>query len=335
MARRARLWGWLWMTAWLVSSAATATAQQKKDDEFSLDEEGDTQADAIAKQPQEGVASGEESDQEAELLSDEQALEEERNPQEQFRKSTDPYEDPEKNYFFAGVNWRYLRMPPWLLELGLESAPGIGSAGSFFGEFGWRNDGFQIGADVGWMKYHMKGPFQLSGDPPQDTEWMEGPFNLFVVTATFTWSTSFTDWMSLDYGVEAGFLLLFGELTRSEAYKGSDGEWHPCPSWVGSSLLPNATDAGQIGYCSPPLTEDGSAPSRDFLTNEEGEDGEHYGVKANRGLFNQGVPNALPVIGPRISLRFKPIAQLVLRVDVPLPVFPFGFTGGLAALFGF
>ena len=40
-------------------------------------------------------------------------------------------------------------------------------------------------------------------------------------------------------------------------------------------------------------------------------------------------------VGPRISLRFKPIKQLVLRVDVPLPVFPFGFMGGLAAQFGF
>lgn len=342
MARSARLWSWLLMTGWLLAIAGGASAQAQGD-EFSLDEEGDTQADAIAKKPSEGVADGDEAEQEKELLSDEQALEEERNPQEQFRKSTDPYEDPEKNYFFAGVNWRYLRMPSWILEWGLESAPAIGSAGSFFGEFGWRNDGFQIGADVGWMKYHMKGPFQLAGDPPADTEWMDGPFNLFVVTASFTWSTSFTDWMSLDYGIEAGFLLLFGELTRTEAYRQSgNGEWKPCPGWVDATDPNNSgqnpgqvaiSDPGQVGYCNQPLPPEGGGPIP--ATNEQDEDGEHYGVKANRGLFNSGVPNALPVIGPRISLRFKPIKQLVLRVDVPLPVFPFGFTGGLAALFGF
>ena len=39
--------------------------------------------------------------------------------------------------------------------------------------------------------------------------------------------------------------------------------------------------------------------------------------------------------GPKLALRFKPIKQLVLRVDVPLPVFPLGFQGGLAALYGF
>jgi hypothetical protein len=36
-----------------------------------------------------------------------------------------------------------------------------------------------------------------------------------------------------------------------------------------------------------------------------------------------------------VALRFKPIHQLVLRVDVPLPLFPYGFVGGLSAQFGF
>jgi hypothetical protein len=335
MARSARFCTWLLMTAWLVAIATTAAAQKKKEDEFSLDEEGDTQADAIAKTPQEGATAGDETDKEAELLSDEQAMEEERNPQEQFRKSTDPYEAPGENYFFAGVNWRYLMMPAWLIELGVESAPRVGAAGSFFGEFGWRSDGFQISADVGWIKYHLKGPFQLSGDPPQDTEWLDGPFNLFVASATFTWSTSFTDWMSLDYGVEAGFVTLFGNLTRSEAYKDKNGKWQRCQGWVqegtpglSAGQVP-ITDQGQVGYCSPPLGD----PTP--VSNEEDEDGEHYGVKEHNGLFSGGVPKVLPVLGPRISLRFKPIKQLVLRVDVPLPVFPFGFTGGLAAMFGF
>jgi hypothetical protein len=341
MARCARLWSLL-LVAGLVSSAGAAHAQGKKaEEEFSLDED-DTAADAAAKKPQEGVATGKEEEKEEVLLSDEQALEEEQAPDERYRKSTDPYEDPEKAYFFAGVNWRYLRMPSWAIEWGVESAPSIGSSGSFFGEFAYRKDGFQITADVGWVKFHMKGPFQLSGDPPADTEWLNGPFNMLTASATFTWSTSFTDWMSLDYGVEAGILFLFGDLTRTEAYRDHNGKWQKCPGWVDPADPNHAdptrnqvalTDPGQLnGYCAPPLGKNGGAPPP---TNNADEDGEHYGVKANKGLFNKGVPHALPVLGPRISLRFKPIHQLVLRVDVPLPVFPFGFMGGLAAQYGF
>lgn len=307
--------------------AVSAAQGQDATDEFALDE-NEASSDHLG-------------EQENTLLSDEQALAEEEASEGDFRKSTDPYEDPDKRYFFAGVNWRYLRMPDWILEWGLEAAPGIGSAGSFFGEFAYRKDGFQIAADVGWIKFHMKGPFQLSGDPPEDTEWMDGPFNLLVTSATFTWSTSFTKWLSLDYGVEAGLLFVFGDLVRSEAYqRSSDGAWQRCPGWVDplnptSATRPGqvaATDPNQVRFCAPPIDYTGGGTP---ATNETDEEGEHYGVKAKRGLFNKGVPNVLPVIGPRVSLRVKPIAQLVLRVDVPLPVFPFGFMGGIAALYGF
>jgi hypothetical protein len=330
MARSARLYS-LFLAACLVSASA---AQAQKEEEFSLDDESDTQADALEKKPSEGVPAGDEEDKEKVLITDEQALEEERMPQEEYRKSTDPYEDPDENYFFVGANWRYLRMPSWILEWGLDSAPSIGSTGSFFAEFAYRKDGFQVAADVGWMKFHLKGPFTLAGDPDEDTEWLDGPFNLLVATATITWSTSFTDWMSLDYGIETGPIFVFGELTRSEAYRDRNGDWRSCPGYVGSDALPVATDPGQGGgYCAEPLPDPqtGQVPE----TNAEGEDGEHYGVKAKKGVFNKGVPNMLWAVGPKISLRFKPIKQLVLRVDVPLPVFPFGFTGGIAALFGF
>ncbi len=324
MAASARLWSWVFASSLLIAS--TALAQKKGDDEFSLDED-DTQADALEKRPSEGAPAGDEEDKEAVLITDEQALEEEQHPEEKYRKSTDPYEDPDKNYFFVGANWRYLRMPSWMIEWGVDRAPSVGSAGSFFGEFAYRKDGFQITADVGWIKFHLKGPFTLAGDPETDTEWLDGPFNLLVATATFTWSTSFTDWMSLDYGVETGPVFLFGDLKRSEAYRTADGGWAACPY----ALYDNGQ--GSQAYCAEPLPdpETGQIPP----TNEADEDGEHYGVTAKKGIFNKGVPHMLWAVGPRISLRFKPIKQLVLRVDVPLPVFPFGFMGGLAAQFGF
>jgi hypothetical protein len=248
-----------------------------------------------------------------------------------FWHENHPREDPDKNYFFVGASWRYFRVPAWTLDWFMEAAPAVGSAGSFFGEFGYRSDGFQVTASVGWAKFSFSGPFQLKGDPPEDTEWQQARWNMLVTTGTVTWSTAFTDWFALEYGVEAGVAAIFGDMTRTEAQK-VNGTWSPCPG-------PNPVDPQ---YCDIPLPEkdtngDGQVGVGDQIpaTNSASHDGEHYGVKAERGIANKGVPHAVPVLGPRLSLRFKPIKQLVLRVDVPMPLLPFGFMGGLAAQYGF
>jgi hypothetical protein len=301
---------------------------QGKDEEFSLDDEGSSQAapkPEAAPTPAETAAASEE----PQLLGDEQAMQEEQAPEEKFRETTDPYEDPKKSYMFAGATWRYVLMPAFVLEWFLDSAPSLATPGSFFGEFGWRKGGFQVTAQVGWMKWHFKGPFQLNGDPVLDTEWLNAKFNFLQATATITWSTAFADWFSLEYGIEAGFAILFGDMVRSEAYHRSNGNWAACPTFAASPLWPTGVDRGDsIAYCDPPI---GGAP----VSNSADEDGAHYNVKANKGIANKGIPNAVPVIGPRVSLRFKPIHQLVLRVDLPLPLLPYGFVGGVAAQFGF
>jgi len=297
--------------------ARPALAQDSES--FSLDDESDTAR----------KASGDDTlpEQQPELLSDEQALEEEQAPDESYRKATDPYEDPKKSYFFAGAAWRYVRLPSWTLEWFLEAAPSVGTAGSFFGEFGYRNDGFQVTGSVGYMGWNFKGPFQLAGDQDVDTEWLDGDFKFLVGTATFTWSTAFTDWFALEYGLEVGLASLFGELVRSEAYKDSNGEWGRCPGWAGGPDL-RAPTTEQMVFCERPQGRDGLNLPDEVRTNAADEDGAHYGVNAEQ------VPPVVPILGPRLSLRFKPIAQLVLRVDVPLPVMPFGFMGGLAASYG-
>jgi hypothetical protein len=313
MARR-----WCWLVAAACLAVTTQAWADDKDDGFSLDdpEKAESQAKPAAVPAPEDVPPAPED--ESGLLSDEQALQEERAPEEKFRESTDPYEDPKQRYFFVGAAWRYLRMPSWALEWFLDSAPAVGTAGSFFGEFAYRKDGFQVGLNVGWMKWNFNGPFQLAGDPATDIEWLDTNWNLLMLTSTITWSTNFTDWMSLDYGLEAGVAMIFGDMVRTEAYPTAGGDYAKCIS----ASVPNET------FCALPIN--GAQ-----VTNAADQEGEHYGVKAQRGLANKGVPYAVPVIGPRVSLRFKPIHQLVLRIDVPLPVLPLGFVGGLAAQYGF
>ncbi len=276
-------------------------------------------------------------------LSDEQALEEERAPREEFRESTDPYEDPKRRYVFLGAGWRFVRLPSWLLKAyQVESGPSVGTPSAVFGELAFRRKGFQVLADAGFVKWNFHGPFQLKGDPIEDTEWLQGNLKFLMLSTAITWSSSFTDWFQLEYGLEAGLGFVFGDVIRNEAVKRADGKWGKCSTWASqssnpasllyNSMSPDPTPEEQR-YCDIP---DGPDNARPPPTNAADEDGAHYGVKAKRGLLNGGgIPRLVPLIGPRVSLRFKPIHQLVLRVDVPLPVLPFGFVGGVSAQYGF
>jgi hypothetical protein len=278
-----------------------------------------------------------------ERLGDEQALQEERYDKERFRNTTDPYEDPAKRYAFLGVRWSFLALTPALLKAyTVKEGPSVTNTKSFAAEVAFRRRGFQITASAGYTHLKAHGPFQLKSDPIEDTEWLDVNFKMLNLTTAITWSTSFADWFALEYGFEAGIGFLFGDLVRTEAYRRASGSWGKCPAWASQTInqndqlhfnpdFPNPTQE-QRRYCQIP---DGPANQRPPDSNTADMDGEQYNQKAKKGLFNAGVPRAIPILGPRLSLRFKPIHQLVLRVDVPLPILPFGIVGGVAAQYGF
>jgi hypothetical protein len=284
------------------------------------------------------------------LLGDEQALQEERAPNETFRETTDPHEDPDKTYWFFGAGWRFSRVPTWMLgAYHMQAGPAVSTPASFSGELAYRKNGFQVLGTLNFTKLKLNGPFQLKGDPIEDTEWMQANFKLLNLMAAITWSTAFTDWFQVEYGVEAGLGFLFGELTRSEAYQRANGTWGKCPTWASQTTNmndlvnynpnwhnpdpgANAPTAQQRRFCDQPVGPKNQMPPD---TNTASMKGAQYGVHAVHGLFNGGVPHVIPILGPRLSLRFKPIRQVVLRVDVPLPMVPFGFMGGASAQYGF
>lgn len=330
----ARVSSWL-VVAGLLLAAGSAAAQA--DEKFSLDDPDEQGREKSAPTAAEAAASAE-----PELLGDEQARAEESAPDERFRESTDPYEDPSKRYYFLGAGWRFASLPSWLLAAGtVETDANLFTPGSFFAEAAFRRKGFQIGVNVGYVNWAFKDAFRLKDDPKEDMEWLDTKFNFLVTTATITWSTSFTEWFQLEYGLEAGLAFVFGRMIRNEAVPNGRGGWRKCETWADqlgfendNRSYPNPNPSStEERYCDLPLSDDLEAQPP--ATNAPDEIGAHYGVRSKRGAFNEGVPYVVPVIGPRLSLRFKPIAQLVLRVDVPLPVLPFGFMGGLSAQFGF
>lgn len=334
----ARVSSWL-VIASLVFCSSQASAQE--DEAFSLDDPEEEAGETEVASPEEAAKSP----SGPVLLGDEQALQEERSPEEQFRETTDPYEDPSKRYYFVGAGWRFASLPSWLLgAVQVETEANLVTPATFFAEAAFRRKGFQIGVNVGYLKWNFDDAFRLSDDDVLDTEWLETRFNFLITTATITWSTAFTDWFQLEYGLEAGLAFLFNSrMTRSEAFKRDDGSWGKCETWAPQDGFRNPSFRSYQGgndptreeedYCDVPLGESDDARPPD--SNPADEVGAHYGVDAKRGVFNSGVPHVVPVLGPRVSLRFKPLAQLVLRVDVPLPVIPFGIMGGVSAQYGF
>jgi hypothetical protein len=78
-------------------------------------------------------------------------------------------------------------------------------------------------------------------------------------------------------------------------------------------------------YCAPP---------NNYPSDRDGQDGEHYRINARHWLDGGKVPNLWFRAAPQISLRFKPMHQLVFRIDGGFDIFSGFFVGGALA-FGF
>ncbi|MCU0673127.1 MAG: hypothetical protein MUE69_10090 [Myxococcota bacterium] len=243
-------------------------------------------------------------------LGDEQVLAEERLGVEQARSGTDPYEDPTAAYFFLGAAYWHTFTPSFILNLFTDEStktnnPGIGL------QFTYRKDAFDIVTSLYYQTYAVNGPFRGAGDEDTETEIIDSDLKMVAVSVSFLWSTEFTDWFAIQYGIGLGVGGVFGDMIRTEAYRVGNG-WERC---VGPSNPPNA-------FCDPTSVADG-------------EDGGHFGARARRWTQGGSVPNVwFRASLPHLALRFKPIKQLMIRVDGGFDLFSGFFVGG-SLNFGF
>jgi hypothetical protein len=247
-------------------------------------------------------------------------------------------EEKGKRYYYLGAGWRFAALTTGLLKAyTLKAEDNLFTPKAFFAEAGFRRDGFQVGVNLGLVNWKFQEVFRLKDDPVEDAEWMNGKFNFVVATTSLTWSTAFRDWFQLEYGLEAGLAFIAGRMVRNEAVR-EDGKWRKCDTWASQGPFENPDDRfpnpnpnrTQQLYCDPPISSVPNNEDQPAASDAGDEVGAHYGAKSPRGLFNEGIPYVVPVLAPRLSLRFKPVRQLVVRVDVPLPSLPFGLMGGVA-----
>lgn len=254
------------------------------------------------------------------LLSDEQALMEERTARDEFSDSVNPREDPDKSYFFIGAFYRHIFIPEFILDLFMDdSTPTYDPAGGV--EFTYRKNGFDIITSLWFSQFKANGPFRAAGDPVTDVEIIDSNLNAIFASVAFMWSTEFNDIFAFEYGVDVGLGAVFGTFIRTEAYKNSRGKWAKC-AWdtLANRGTPGADVTGSELYCDPTSVRDG-------------EKGGQYGVHARKWSEGGSVPNILPWLAlPHLALRIKPISQLMMRIEGG---FGLGFFAGASVAYGF
>ncbi len=238
-------------------------------------------------------------------LSDEQALMEDELGPAEGRAATDPFEEEHTPYYFLGAFYRHNWTPAFMI--GLFTDDQVSADNSAFGlEFTYRKDSFEIVTSVWYQGYHVDGPFRGKGDTVQETEFISSDLNAMFVGAAFLWSTMFTDWFGLEYGLDIGIGGVWGDLERNEAYPDSGSD-----SVDGYSACNGERDPDSA-WCEP---------------------GGNYGVEeswANGGSR----PLVWARLAPHLAVRFKPIHQLAIRLDGGFDIFSGFFAGGSVA-FGF
>ena len=240
-------------------------------------------------------------------LDDEQALTEEQIGTTATRSATDPFEEEHTPYYFLGAFYRHTWTPKFLI--GLFTDEQTSASNPAFGlEFTYRKDSFEIITSLWYQSYSVNGPFRGNGDTVMETEFIDSDLKAAFVGAAFLWSTMFTDWIGLEYGLDIGIGGVWGDLERNEAYpsdaSGSVGGYAPC-SGPGDPASPSFCEAAGGNYGNEPSWIDGGSR-----------------------------PVVWARLAPHLAVRIKPIHQVVLRIDGGFDIFSGFFFGGAAA-FGF
>ena len=275
---------------------------------------------------------------EQELLGDEQVLTEERFGGGEARSSTDPRELEGDKTFYLGFFYHHHWVPEFILNIFTDdsvpaSNPQLGL------EFTYRRKtsdtgGIDIIASVYYATFHVTGPFRGEGDPATEVEIIDSDLKALMASATFLWTVDLHPMVQFGGGFGLGVGAVIGNMTRNEAYP-DDGPG----SRNGFSACAQEGDPANPVYCGPvtrvPGTFREADPDRGLpASNFDGEDGEHYQVEARRWTDGGSVPNVWFRLAPQVSLRVKPIRQVMTRLDFGFDIFSGFFFGGAVA-YGF
>jgi hypothetical protein len=214
-----------------------------------------------------------------------------------------PFEKEDETYYFVGLRYRGIIVPKFMMNL-------FGDGGSTVyvdnigPEFAIRKNDFEYVFAVTYADYGMDPtPFKATSDPDTAWEIVSSDLNVLYATVDFIWTSEFSPQFGMNFGLGAGFGVVWGDLNRVQAYPDGSGGYSPCAA----QGIPNGS------YC--------------------GSDNDHYGDYSEPSWTDGGSkPVIFPWLAPMIGFRYKPHRHVVGRLDAGFGIS--GFFVGLGADYG-
>lgn len=219
-----------------------------------------------------------------------------------------PIEEPGKTYHFVGLRYRGIIVPKFMMNLFGDGGRTVYNH-AVGPEFTIRKDGFEYVFSIWYASYRMKPtPFKSSSDPELAWEIVESKLSSIFLTSDFLWSSELSPEFSLNYGMGAGFGIIFGDLIREQST--------PANGIAG--------DPEDYIRCAAP-----GNPNNTYC----GTDNDHYnGFKESSWADGGSKPIIFPWLVAQTGFRYKPHKNFAARLDAG-----FGTTGffiGLAGNYG-
>jgi hypothetical protein len=211
-----------------------------------------------------------------------------------------PYEKPDTTYYFVGARYRGIIVPKFMMNLFGDGGTTV-YVDNIGAEAAIRKNDFEYLFGLSFADYGMEPtPFKASSDGEFAWEIVESEIKVLYATVDFLWSSKFSDQWALNFGVGAGFGIVWGDLKRTQAFRDGSGDYLPC-----------AGEGNPVGdYC--------------------GDDNNHYGGYTEPSWADGGSkPIIFPWLAPLLGVRFKPHRHFAARLDAG-----FGITGFFVGLGG-
>ena len=178
-----------------------------------------------------------------------------------------PVELPGKTYMFVGARYRAIIVPKFMINLFGDGGETVLVHG-FGPEFIIRKNAFEYNLSIWYAGYGMDNvAFKAKDDGAEAWELVSSEIKSIYLTADFLWSQDFSPEFSLNYGLAGGFGIIFGDLTREQAYPGANGDdntgegFEKCAG-VGSPSAQYCDDSNEHynGFKEPSWADGGSKP---------------------------------------------------------------------------
>jgi hypothetical protein len=212
-------------------------------------------------------------------------------------KGNSPVEEQGKTYRFVGARYRAIVVPEFMLHLFADGGRTV-VVHSFGPEFAIRKDGFEYNLSA-WLAFYSMGDTGFKGKSDAENAWeiVSATTKILYLTSDFMWTHQFSPQVGLNYGVGAGFGIVFGDIYRNQSYPvvpGQDPNDYAKCAGVGNAPLNPAVGGA---YC------DNS--------------NDHYGNYTEPSWANGGSkPILFPWLMLQTGLRYKPARSFAGRIDL-------------------